>query len=220
MCRIGGLAFGCALILLALSSSAARGEVIFDNGAPDFMDGWASDFVQPVQEAEDFVLAAGQNTITGVHWWGSYSYSTIPSVDDFTVQLFADNGGFPAVDPFVQLAVGDVGRTDTGDVGLGGQIVGHTIFKYSVDISPVTLVPSTRYYLSIVNSTPGPVGESWRWTTSVEGAPVGSHWWRVPGVIPWTAAADSLAFNLTGIPEPATLSLLTLGGLLITRRRR
>src|SRR5215217_4531694 len=93
------------LLLGALTASPAAAAVLVDNGAPNPEAGAvASNFAggdpeYAFQSADDFSLAA-PSTITHVTWWGVYQGSNIPLEPDlFTVRIFADNAGTPAVTP-------------------------------------------------------------------------------------------------------------------------
>jgi len=210
---------------LAMNGNAPvwAGPIIYDNGGPDTtVNGWRSDFDEPVQEADDFILGAGANVIAGIHWWGSYNYET-NAQDDFTIRIFpdADNGG-PAINPIIELSVGNVTRVDTGRITVTAPFGAEfgPLFKYRTDVTPIALNPGTTYYLSIVNDSKniGYTG-NWRWTVSLTGD---DHWYRFPDGDPWTSGERNLAFNLTTVPEPSTFILLTIAalGLLVYGWRR
>jgi hypothetical protein len=196
-------------ILIALSMLAcgtiASAAVIFDNGIvanngfvsdPDFTG-------TPKFSADDFTLAAGANVITDVHWTGLYAFSNTPLTDNFTLQFFNNAGGFPALTPFLSVAVSPT-RTDTGRDAAGSDI-----FAYVVDIAPLTLAPATTFWLSIVNDTSNDPNDNWFWgirDASGNGAV------RDAAGGPWTTLGAGYEFQLTGVsvPEPPALALFAL----------
>ena len=213
--KVGQIGFGSAVALLGIAAGTpAMAGIIFNNGAPDLSNGWASDFSFPSQQADDFSLAPGAETIRDVHWWGLYAFSNTPTApDNFTIRIFADNGGVPAVNSLFNFNLGDVGRMDTGD-----NIFVFDVYKYSVDIPDTTLVPNTPYWLSIVNNTAADTDDIWFWATSsqtgnaAERVSDGQNWVSPSGGPP----GHELAFNLTTVPEPSAvlgLGLLGLGAL-------
>jgi hypothetical protein len=210
-------------ILIALSMLAcgtiASAAVIFDNGIvanngfvsdPDFTG-------TPKFSADDFTLAAGANVITDVHWTGLYAFSNTPLTDNFTLQFFNNAGGFPALTPFLSVAVSPT-RTDTGRDAAGSDI-----FAYVVDIAPLTLAPATTFWLSIVNDTSNDPNDNWFW--GIRDASGNGAVRDAPGG-PWTTLGAGYEFQLTGVsvPEPPALALFALSfitlGFLSRRRTR
>ena len=162
------------------------GPIIYDNGGPDTSrPGWRSDFVLPVQEADDFVLTT-DNVIADIHWWGSYD-AVVNNPDNFTIRIFTD-GGAPAQNPLIDLNVGSVTRVDTGDdtvLNAGGDT--GTLYEYWVEVDPIVLDLNTTYYLSIVNNTDDPslaLSGNWRWSaTSTDNG----HWSRGADNTSWNS---------------------------------
>ncbi len=207
----------CTLLFSILPATA---DVIYDNGVPDLTQAWASDFdgnfsSSYFEQADDFQLQPGQTTITDVHWWGVYSPGNTPGADDFTIRIFEDNGGVPNLAPTHELTNLAVSRADTG-ADLPNPL---DVYAYSVDVTPITLSANTTYWISILNDTTSDIDDDWYWAQSNVN---GNRETRNSDGQVWSLGNGELAFYLTVIPEPASMTLLGLGvaGLAIRMRRR
>ena len=151
-------------------------------------------------------------------------------LDDFTIRLFNVVAGVPADNPFHEINVGHVGRTDTGDdiILVVEQpfpqfplFVPSDLFEYWVDVPDIPLAADT-YFLSIVNDTTGHT-DPWYWALVGDGE---NGFARNSDGDVWTGVLNqSVAFNLTGevVPEPSTLVLAALALIALfahARRRR
>ncbi len=176
--------------------------------------------------ADDFSLAAGANTITDIHWTGSYFNGNTPVADHFTIQIIADAGGAPTTSAFGLLHSIPVGASATR-IDTGIDILGSDLYSYAVDIAPslasgVTLAAGATYWLSIVNDTSFDTDDTWAWGMQAGG---GNSVRRFSGGnTPWAPIEFTADFQLTAtsVPESATLALLGigLGGLGWSRRKR
>jgi hypothetical protein len=121
---------------------------------PWHMGGWGA---QPYQftTAASFQLTETTD-VRRISWWGGYlgsAWYPPAGSDDFTVHIFADNGGQPGA-LMVTYTPGDqVFRTLTGgvvDSGYPGGVPPTPEFFYSMALpAPLTLQANTRYWISI-----------------------------------------------------------------------
>lgn len=196
-------------VTLLILPRVVSGETIFDNGSPDLSIAALSDFKDGRQVADDFQLLPGGSTITDVHWWGAYFFGNTPTApDNFTIRVFVDSSGVPAVNPLAERAVGNVGRNDTG------ADIGSDVYEYSATIDPIVLDANATYWLSIVNNTSADVDDLWYWPVK---SSIGNGATRDADGIGWTGSVPfpnpEMAFRLTGtiVPEPSTLVLAVSG---------
>ena len=199
-----------ALAVVGGAKAAAADPIVYDGGAPNQYTIYFADQSDPyTADAESFVLQPGQTTVTDAHWWGG-CLSAECSPGDFTISFYNDNAG--AIGSLIQSY--SVGNANPIATGLLIDFVPE--YSYDVTFAPLVLSAGIPYWFAISNSTAGLA-----WGQETTGG-AGGHWQYVTGT-GWTAQPDDLAFYLTGtsaVPEPATLALLGIGGIVATLRRR
>lgn len=215
-----------SLLFLAAVGAARADAIIYDGGVPDLFSGSVSDvdWTSPAQTAESFVLSPDANTITDIHWWGSYVFEGVAHfpTDLFTFQIYSDNAGLPGTLVWSETATLS-NRVDTGDT-LSSSPTYHVYAYEYVLAAPQTLTAGNVYYLSIFNNTTGYDSDDWIWVTA--GNDFGEAFQETLGSDNWYVLSFDHAFQLTGpggvVPEPASLLLIGLGlaGLARHRLRR
>jgi hypothetical protein len=212
----------CALSLMAFvfaAAATAHAAVIYDNHAVPVTGGYSDSdptrFNTGIYGAHTFSLLAGANTITGFAWRGFYDGGAAPPADTdlFTIEIYADSGGVPAISPLHAFVVGNaVNRTS-----LGFSLLGRPVHGYSASIAPLTLAPGSVYWLSIFNASGPGTADDFAWAMQSVGG-TAAHRFGTGG--PWTANAARLDFQILGEPVPEPTSVVLVGsGLLIAARR-
>jgi hypothetical protein len=222
-----------SLVLVCSFATGAFAQVIWDNGPAAATGGGASsqrdtNLSIETQTADDFVLPTGpggeaQWSITGVTWSGEYlGTGAVP--DEFNLILYADDGtgnaptGAGMDDPTPTALFAP--RVSFASVNETATALG---FDYSHTLdSPWTVDANTKYWFVAQSDMDFP--PQWMFATSVSST---LHDWvqgfPIFGVPYWTdLPPGDAAFTLVGVPvpEPATIGLLTIGGLAMLRRRR
>ena len=212
-------------LVFTFGVSVSQAAIIYDNGAPisppcresPFASVSDSTAVLAPEIADDFMLVAGSNIITDIHWWGAYRQIDAPeSPDDFTIRIYADGGsGLPVETAAATFSVGSVDRTNTGIQIYSARIDQLTdLYKYDLILEPLVLTPDQIYWLSIQNTTADDVAD-WGWALSDVGSDNAALFidFSGEGNPVWRRAPQDVrqAFYLTSVPEPTTLALMGLG---------
>ena len=181
-------------------------SIVFDNGvggAKGIDDALQSD-ADPLPEfnniveiaADDFMVNA-DTVITNVHWAGVYVLSNTPSVDDFQIRIYADNGG-PTGSPIASFNVGnDVNRSDSG----ADFMTLFDIYEYSATIK-FEAAANVTYWLSIDAQSFADDNDTWFWgSLSTSG-----NAYTSPNIgVSWSKFGQATTMVLQGAPPTGDL---------------
>lgn len=203
---------------------------------PDMLDGYdvLSNSDSDTLAATDWICPDGL-PITDIHWWGSYLDNDVNAKpDSFTLTIYGDvaagvdrDWSHPDDNVLWQKTVDFV---DTNEDLYGFQMrTGHDGFLYSVYLDYGERFAQDQgvvYWLSIQATG----SANWGWKTASEvwndaavtydGTHVDGPWLEL--IDPVSGLSRDLAFELTTIPEPATMALLgtvALGAIAYRRKR-
>jgi hypothetical protein len=144
-----------------------------------------------------------------------YYADSVLRLNEFRVQVFADDNGNPALSPFYDEALGVVDGTP-----LFEGIMGRMIYRYEAQLPPLQFEAGT-FWLSVgANSA-----LHWMWSHPDSPAPAGNDsYFRESAAASWKSGASvgersprlDQAFTLANVPEPSSL-LLMLGAMAVLR---
>jgi hypothetical protein len=207
ICRL--FAITAALAATLPTASAGGTGSIYDNGAPDHVSANNLGFAW---QADDFSLSAGAS-ISGINFWsleaaGAYRGS-------ISWSIVGDKGGKPTGTVLASATESGVNRSKLG-TSLGLDEFFNT-FSFG---TPLTLGPGT-YWLVLHN---GPFGNlddpnEFLWETSAANYTMGGME-SFDGGASWTGNFNEHAFQVSAVPEPASVLLLTTGMLMVGALRR
>ena len=209
-----------ALVTLCCASSAL-GITVFSNPYdPNSTVAHSSIYYLPQDELIHQCFAdylwEDQFYMTDFHWWG-LPYG---DVEGFTFQVWShdDASGLPSGLLYEEYFAGDAGETYV-DGNQGG------VYEYGIDLGTAFMPagPGPVWFSVFAHSS-----DNWFWAEG-DGTVFNEDWqhqnmdtpsdyWDHPA----TLGGTDFAYEITSvdpIPEPATIALLSLGGLLLRKRR-
>ena len=185
-----------------------------------------SDFIDPAgspnawQFLADDIFLPTSATVRRIAWWGFYHLDNPPPNEVFQIRFLGADAvtGLPSESTIVQAELHmDVTRAATG------RNVATSIepreFRFQVDLAaPLTLEANTTYWLEIAQI--GEPDSHYRWLVAT---PSGNGYAFRHYILPdWshTVGLTDLSFELSSIPEPATVGMLAILGCCVFMRRR
>ena len=205
------------LILMAMVATAvgANAQVFYDNGAPDQQNG---NEMTNWMQTEDFQIQQDTPWFD-LHFWTIEAPGTFND-GVFYVALYDDNGGQPGNIIADGLFTQGVNYTKT--FTQGGILGFYDEYRYDMDISGYVLSAGTQYHLGLHANPSNNYGtrDEIYWETTA-GNSTQTGWESFGGPNGgWANNGQEHAFNLTTVPEPASMVALGAGLLAIVRRRR
>lgn len=204
------------LILAAVAGPAVSGVVLVDKPLYLGATNWGYTSTSGAQQlAENFTLsAAAQATLVQFSGW----FRTNATTGSFDILFFDSVGGLPANDPFYSFNTGPLTGVFRGiDTDPGGG----NIYEWTAAIPAVSFGAPGMYWISVRDTV---AGSDFLWES---GQPNGDRTlvYRLANTGPWTATdpgfsdTDVQAVRIEGeftaaIPEPGSLSLVALAGLM------
>lgn len=203
--------------VIACLAGVANGTTVIDHPPHNF-GGPASDTeytlppspqIRWQRVADDFVLPAA-TTIRRVNFWGFYNDDNPPLNETMRIRFYAARSGDGLPDESQTLheqSVLNPSRTWTGRL-IGDGVIPREYF-YTIDLNlSLQLEGGTRYWLEAVQI--GSVSTLFRWEYSI--ADLNGHAFINPAVANWRASTldANLAFQVSTVPEPSTISALVL----------
>jgi hypothetical protein len=195
-------------LLFGLPQSAMADLVVYDNGAPNHVTGHNMGFAR---QAEDFSLSADY-TLTDVHFWSLEASGAYRGSISWSIMTNSDGK------PDRELATGTqsvVTRTNTGS------FLDLTEFSNAFNLNAPVMLGAGTYWLVLHNGSFCDMGDpnEYLWETSAANSTTRGQ--ELLGDLPgWETNSNEHAFQITAVPEPATVVMLLAGIVLTAGLRR
>lgn len=221
----------CGMRILPLASMILMGSVtaqageanVLINQQPTRVGGAYSDtefvtmFGQQIwQERADSFQLPTSAAVSAIAAWGFYDLDNPPAVETMRIRFYSarPGDGFPG-SILREEVFTSFSRIATGEIVLVG--VGPREFRYTFTLaSPLALNAGATYWMELAQIDDPVSAFLWEWSDDGDH----KHAYINPFVIDWTQSNGSdQAFQLIGVPEPASVCLLGLVFAVASRRR-
>ena len=149
--------------------------------------------------ADNFAVATAGPTygITGLVFWGGYFPENIPNpIDDFTITVYTDAGGFPGTVVDSRTHIEADSRSTTGIILFG---VDEYVFTFDFSASPIMVSTTGSYWIEIFNNSTASSNFFWE-TGNLDGTHgiAGSAFaFETPGIT-WNPLGDDMSILISG----------------------
>jgi hypothetical protein len=203
MCRV----LACAAMLAA--GVPAASAAAFDNGAPNHDSGNNMGYAW---QADNFSLGSG-TSVNAISFWSLEAAGAFRG--SISWSIVGDSAGMPGGTVFASGTQSAIARTSLGSY------LGMDEFRNDFSLgSPLTLGAGT-YWLVLHNGSFSNMGDpnEFLWeTTSANGALGGME--SYDGGLTWSGTFSEHAFQVSAVPEPASVLMLAAGMLVVGGLRR
>lgn len=213
--------FMCGLVAGTASANVLYSQPSDQPDQPSFFSDAVSGQFFRQRMADNFSLQSA-SLITGIRWWGGSQNFQVPDVSNmasWTLWLYADDGS-GNVDLNTEINLGTYIFSQTNAVATGHALFGGGI-EYQQEISFDALaLASGNYWVSIGATLEVPAGDAWVWAGSSVGDLVNAtDFFTGSGFTTFDPTFNDLAFEVLGVPAPASVTPLAACIALLRRRR-
>jgi len=170
----------------------------------------------------DDVTLGSSATVRSVTWWGVLGFENTPVTPvSFDLIFYGDAGGLPDTGNVISSStVSFLSLTSTGF-----EINDDDVYEFQADVTPTVLPGGIQVWFSVLADTSNDIDDNFLWAVEwSQDESLGKVAHRAPltATEPFDVWNGMQLFILddAAVPEPASLSLLALGGLAVIRRRR
>jgi hypothetical protein len=195
--------------LVAAALPAASAANVYDNGAPNHESGNNMGYAF---QAEDFALGAG-TSINGISFWSLEAADAYRG--SISWAIVGDSGGMPTGSILASGTQSSVTRTSLGSY------FGLTEFSNAFSLSSPLSLGAGTYWLVLHNGSFDNLGDpnEFLWETTLANA-TARGMESFDGGVTWTSNFNEHAFQVSAVPEPASVLMLAAGMLVVSALRR